>query len=37
MLNFLVCAYKYQDFAQSHKSFLQSHNRDTVIFRNSGL
>ena len=34
---FLVCACKYQDFAQNQKKFAQSHGRETVTFRNSVL
>ena len=37
MHNFLVCAYKSQDFAQNLKNFARSHDRETVTFRNSGL
>ena len=36
MYNFLVCAYKSQDFAQSQENFAQSHDRETMTFRNSG-
>ena len=36
MHNFLVCAYKSQDFAQNLKNFARSHDRTTVTFRNSG-
>ena len=32
---FVVCVYKSQDFAQSQKIFARSHDRETVIFRNS--
>ena len=32
---FLVCAYKSPDFAQSQKIFAQSHDCQTVTFRNS--
>ena len=32
---FLVCACKFQYFAQSQKTFAQSHDRVTVTFRNS--
>ena len=32
---FLVCAWKSQDFAQSQKNFVQSHDRETMTFRNS--
>ena len=35
MHKFLVCACKYQDFAQSQKFFARSHDRETVTFRNS--
>ena len=35
MHKFLVCLYKYQDFAQSQKNFARSHDRETVTFRNS--
>ena len=35
MHNFLVCAYKSQDFAQNLKKFAQSHDCMTVTFRNS--
>ena len=31
----LVCACKYQDFAQSQKKIARSHDRETVTFRNS--
>ena len=37
MHEFLVCAFKYQDFAQSQKIFAQSHDRTTVTFRNSAI
>ena len=37
MHKFLVCAYKYQDFAQSRNNFARSHDRETVTIRNSGL
>ena len=37
MHNFLVCAYKSQDFAQNLKKFAQSHDRESVTFRNSEL
>ena len=33
---FLVCACKSQDFAQSQKIFVRSHNRETVTFINFG-
>ena len=36
MHNFLVCAYKFQDFAQNLKKIAQSYDRETVTFRNSG-
>ena len=32
---FLVCACKFQDFAQSQKNFARSHDRETVTFRKS--
>ena len=32
---FLLCAYKSQNVAQSQENFARSHNRATVIFRNS--
>ena len=32
---FLVCACKSEDFAQSQKNFARSHDRETVTFRNS--
>ena len=32
---FSVCARKSQDFAQSQKYFVRSHDRETVTFRNS--
>ena len=35
MHKFLVCLYKYQDFAQSQKNFARSHDCETVTFRNS--
>ena len=35
MHNFLVCACKSQDFAQSQKNLARSHDRETVTFRNS--
>ena len=35
MHKFLVCAYKYQDLAQSQENFARSHDRVTVTFRNS--
>ena len=35
MHQFLVCAYKSQDFAQSQKNCARSHDRETVTFRNS--
>ena len=35
MQHFLVCTYKFQDFAQSQTNFVRSHNRETVTFRNS--
>ena len=35
MHNFLACACKFLDFAQSHKKFARSHDRTTVTFRNS--
>ena len=34
MHNFLVCAYKSQDFAQNLKIFARSHDCMTVTFRN---
>ena len=34
--NFLVCASKFQGFAQSQKFLVRSHNRETVTFRHSG-
>ena len=34
---FLVCAYKFQDLAQSQKFCALSHDRETVTFRNSVL
>ena len=34
--NFVVCACKSQDFAQSQKTFALSHDHVTVTFRNSG-
>ena len=37
MHKFLVCACKSQDFAQSQKFFAQSHDRETVTFRNSAF
>ena len=37
MHNFLVCACKSQDFAQSQKICARSHDRETVSFRNSEL
>ena len=37
MHKFLVCAYKYQDLAQSQENFARSYDRETVTFRNSGL
>ena len=37
MHKFLVCACKYQDFAQSQKFFARSHDRETATFRNSAL
>ena len=33
MHNFSVCAYKSQDFAQSHKNLARSHDHATVTFR----
>ena len=33
----LVCACKSQDFGQSQKNFAQSHDRETVTFRNSEI
>ena len=36
MHNFVVCACKSQDFAQSQKYFALSHDRETVTFKNSG-
>ena len=33
---FVVCACKSQDFAQSQKNSAQSHDHETVTFRNSG-
>ena len=35
MHNFLVCAYKSQDFAQNLKKIARSHDCVTVTFRNS--
>ena len=35
MHQFLVCAYKSQDFVQSQENFARSHDRATVTFRNS--
>ena len=35
MHKLLVCACKSQDFAQSQKKIAQSHDRETVTFRNS--
>ena len=35
MNNFVVCACKSQDFAQSQKNVARSHDRETVTFRNS--
>ena len=37
MHKFLVRACKSQDFAQSQKNFVRSHDRDTVTFRNSAV
>ena len=34
MHQFSVCTNKSQDFAQSEKNFVLSHNRETVTFRN---
>ena len=36
MHQFLVCASKSQDFAQSQENYASSHGRETVTFRNSG-
>ena len=36
MHEFLVCACKYQDFAQSQKKFAWLHDLETVTLRNSG-
>ena len=36
MHQFLVCASKSQDFAQSQENFAPSYGRETVTFRNSG-
>ena len=36
MHKLLVCACKSQDFAQSQKKFVRSHDRETVTFRNFG-
>ena len=36
MPKILVCACKYQDFAQSQKNFVRWHDHETVTFRNSG-
>ena len=35
MHNFLVCASKPQDYAQSQKFLALSHDRETVTFKNS--
>ena len=35
MHKLLVCACKFQDFAQSQNIFARSHDRETVTFRNS--
>ena len=35
MHEYLVYAYKSQDFAQCQKNFARSHDRETVTFRNS--
>ena len=35
MHNYLVCAYKSQEFAQSQNFFALLHNHETVTFRNS--
>ena len=35
MHTFLDCTYKSQDFAQTQENFARSHDRETVIFRNS--
>ena len=35
--NFLVCACKYQDFAQSQQNSVRSHNRENVTFRNTAI
>ena len=37
MHNFLVCAYKSQDFAQNLKICARLHDRETVTFKNSEL
>ena len=37
MHTFVVCACKFQDFAQSQKIFARSHDREIVTFRNSVL
>ena len=37
MHEFLVCACKSQDFAQSQKKFARSYDGETVTFRNSGV
>ena len=34
---FLICAYKSQDFAQSKENVGRSHDRETVTFRNSAV
>ena len=36
MYEFLVCACKSPDFAQSQKNFARSRDHDIVTFRNSG-
>ena len=35
MHNFLVCAFKFQDFASSQNYFARSQGRETLTFRNS--
>ena len=35
MHNFLVCAYKSQDFTQSQTNFARTHDHETLTFRNS--
>ena len=37
MHEFLVCAHKSQDFAQSQTKIARSHDQETVTFRNSAL